>query len=73
MPAIVGPVQITSNSSGSIVHFGDTAVISPKEGIKTFYGSGSGTIGLFVLNNNIVSGNLVLDTNLIDQPIVGNN
>ncbi|NRD78385.1 spore germination protein [Bacillus sp. BRMEA1] len=72
MPAIIGPVQIV-NVSGGIVQFGDTIYISPKSGTKTFGGSGGFNTGGFVLTNNGLSGTNVLDTNLVDQPIVGNN
>ncbi|WP_409291771.1 spore germination protein [Peribacillus sp. SCS-37] len=73
MPSIVGPVQITSINSGGILHFGDAVVISPKEATKSANGSGSGNIGLFVLTNNLLNGNNILDTKLVDQPILGNN
>jgi spore germination protein PF len=72
MPAIIGPVQII-NVAGGIVQFGDTVYISPKSSTKTFSGSGGFNTGGFIIANNGVSGTNVLDTNLIDQPIVGNN
>ncbi|MFD1708029.1 spore germination protein [Siminovitchia sediminis] len=72
MPAIVGPIQIF-NVGGGVVHFGDTAVISPKAASKSFSGSGAGNTGGFVMTNNGVSANNTLDTNLVDQPSVGNN
>lgn len=72
MPAIVGPVQIF-NVGGGVVHFGDTAIISPKSASKAFEGSGSSSTGGFVVTNNGISGTNTLDSNLIDQPTVGNN
>lgn len=72
MPAIVGPVQIVT-VSGGIVQFGDAAWISPKSSSKTFAGSGGFNTGGFIIANSGLSGTNVLDTNLIDQPTVGNN
>ncbi|MFJ7728067.1 spore germination protein [Neobacillus sp. NPDC097160] len=72
MPAIIGPVQIIS-IGGGIVQFGDTVYISPKSSTKTFAGSGGFNTGGFIVTNNGLSGTNVLDTNLIDQPIAGNN
>ncbi|QCJ41709.1 spore germination protein [Bacillus sp. S3] len=72
MPAIIGPVQIV-NVSGGIVQFGDTVYISPKSSTKTFAGSGGFNTGGLIVANNGISGTNVLDTNLIDQPIAGNN
>ncbi|MFE8696320.1 spore germination protein [Cytobacillus sp. FJAT-53684] len=72
MPAIVGPVQIL-NVGGGIVQFGDTVYISPKSSSKSISGSGAGNTGGFIITNNGLSANNVLDSNLIDQPIAGNN
>ncbi|MBT2653815.1 spore germination protein [Bacillus sp. ISL-18] len=72
MPAILGPVQIV-NVGGGIVQFGDTVYISPKSSSKTFAGSGGFNTGGIIVTNNGLSGTNVLDTNLIDQPIAGNN
>lgn len=72
MPAIIGPVQII-NVGGGIVQFGDTVYISPKSSSKTFAGSGGFNTGGFIVTNSGLSGTNVLDTNLIDQPTVGNN
>jgi spore germination protein PF len=71
MPAFIGPVQIV-NCSGGIVHFGDAAIISPKSNSKSYSGAGSSNTGGLINTNNGISGTNVLDTNLIDQPIVGN-
>lgn len=72
MPAIIGPVQII-NVGGGIVQFGDTLYISPKSSTKTFAGSGGFNTGGLIVTNNGLSGTNTLDTNLIDQPIAGNN
>ncbi|WP_075981490.1 spore germination protein [Bacillus massilinigeriensis] len=72
MPSIVGPVQII-HVSGGVVHFGDTVYISPKSNSKIVEGSGASNTGGLIINNNGLSGNNILDTNLIDQPTVGNN
>jgi len=72
MPSIVGPVQIL-NVEGGVVHFGDTAIISPKTASKSTSGSGTGSTGALVSVINGVSANATVDSNLIDQPTVGNN
>ncbi|WP_019240417.1 MULTISPECIES: spore germination protein [Bacillus] len=72
MPAIVGPIQVGSITGGSI-QFGDALVYSPKSSSKQVTGSGTTNTGLFIITNNGISVNNTLDTNLIDQPIVGNN
>ncbi|WNS76816.1 spore germination protein [Bacillus sp. DTU_2020_1000418_1_SI_GHA_SEK_038] len=72
MPAIVGPVQIL-NVDGGVVQFGDALNISPKTSGKTYSGQGALNTGGFIITNNGINGTNVLDTNLIDQPIVGNN
>lgn len=72
MPAIVGPVQIVT-VSGGIVHFGDAAWVSPKFSSKTYAGSGSFSTGGIILTANGISGTNTLDTNLVDQPMIGNN
>lgn len=72
MPAIIGPVQIV-NVGGGVVHFGDALYISPKVASKTNAGSGGFNTGGVVIANNGLSGTNVLDTNLVDLPMVGNN
>lgn len=72
MPAIVGPVQI-NNIGGGVVHFGDTLFISPKSASKSNSGSGAANTGGFIVNNNFFSSSNSLNTNLIDQPVSGNN
>ncbi len=71
MPALVGPIQVGSITGGSI-QFGDTLIYSPKSSEKSATGSGAGNTGLFVMTNSGFSVTNVLDTNLVDQPIVGN-
>jgi spore germination protein PF len=72
MPAIIGPVQIV-NVTGGIVQFGDAVYVSPKSASKTNAGSGAFNTGGFIVANSGLSGTNVLDTNVIDQPIAGNN
>jgi spore germination protein PF len=71
MPAIIGPVQIVS-VDGGVVQFGDTIYISPKSASKTNAGSGGFNTGVIIITATGLNGTNVLDTNLIDQPIVGN-
>lgn len=72
MPAITGPVQII-NVGGGVVQFGDTVFISPKINTKTMLGSGGSNTGGFIITNNGLNATNVLDSNLIDQPNIGNN
>lgn len=72
MPAIIGPVQII-NVGGGVVQFGDALYISPKSAIKTNAGSGGFNTGGLIITNNGLSGTNVLDTNLVDMPVTGNN
>lgn len=72
MPAFIGPVQI-SNIGGGNVQFGDALNIAPKSNSKSTTGSGGGNTGVFIMANNGISATNHFDTNLIDQPNVGNN
>ncbi|WP_050614268.1 spore germination protein [Bacillus testis] len=72
MPAIVGPIQVGSVTGGSI-QFGDAFVYSPKSSSKTAAGSGTTNTGVFIITNSGLSATNVLDANVVDQPIVGNN
>lgn len=65
MPAIVGPIKL--NNSGGIVQFGDALNVSPKSASKSVSGSGGGITGDFVLTNNLLNLNQVLDPDLLDQ------
>lgn len=71
MPAFVGSVQIL-NVGGGNVQFGDTLNVSPKSNSKSTTGSGGGNTGAFVISTNGISATNHFDTNLIDQPNVGN-
>lgn len=73
MPAIIGPVQIINVAGGAVVQFGDAIVISPKGSSKTITGQGAFNTGGLIITNNGINANNVLDANLIDQPIIGNN
>ncbi len=72
MPAFVGPVQIV-NIGGGNVQFGDTLNISPKSNSNQLQVQAAGNTGGFVITNNGISATNHFDTNLIDQPNVGNN
>lgn len=71
MPSIVGAVQIVNAGDGTI-QFGDSLFISPKSATKSVFGSGSGSTGGIVVDNNGLSGNSVFDLNAVDQPISEN-
>lgn len=72
MPALTGPIQIF-NVGGGVAHFGDAAFISPKSVSKTANGSGSSNTAAFVCEANIFSITATAYSNLLDQPLVGNN
>jgi len=72
MPAIIGPVQIV-NVGGGVIQFGDAIIISPKSSSKVITGQGTFNTGGLIITNNGLNASNVLDANLIDQPIVGNN
>lgn len=72
MPAIIGPVQIV-NVGGGTVQFGDSLFISPKSNSKSNSGQGAGNTGGFIVSNNGLNATNVVDSNLVDQPNVGNN
>ena len=72
MPAIIGPVEIVTVTGEGILHFGDSAFVTPKAVSKTFGGSGGFNTGGLVVANTIASGTNVTDTELIDQPMAGN-
>ncbi|KKK36436.1 spore gernimation protein GerPF [Mesobacillus campisalis] len=72
MPAFVGPVQII-NVGGGNVQFGDSLIISPKSNSKSTSGQGAANTGGFIVTNNGLNANNVVDSNLVDQPTIGNN
>ncbi|KMJ57870.1 spore gernimation protein GerPF [Bacillus sp. LL01] len=72
MPAIVGPVAITS-VGGGVINFGDSFYISPKSASKTAAGSGALNTGNFVITNNGLSATNAIDPDINDQDIVANN
>ncbi|WP_373281398.1 spore germination protein [Paenibacillus macerans] len=69
MPAIVGNVKIINISSGGVVQFGDTLVISPQTATKTFAGSGSFNTGDFPVTNNGLSTTLTIDPAVVDGSV----
>lgn len=72
MPAFVGPIQIM-NVGGGNIQFGDALNISPKSNSKSTSGSGAGNTGAIIFEANGISATNHFDTDLIDQPNVGNN
>lgn len=72
MPALVGSIQII-NIGGGNVQFGDALNIAPKSNSKSNSGSGAANTGGFVMTNNGISATNQIDTDLIDQPNIGNN
>ncbi|MGM9927229.1 MAG: spore germination protein [Bacillus sp. (in: firmicutes)] len=72
MPAIVGPIQVGAIHGGT-VQFGDAFVYSPKSATKIANGSGSNVTGVFIITNNGLSATNIVDANVVDQPIAGNN
>lgn len=72
MPAIVGPIKINS-IGGGVVNFGDSFYLSPKSQSKTASGSGGGSTGDFQIINNGVSATNMVDPDVTDQNMSGNN
>jgi spore germination protein PA len=72
MPAIVGIVKIISVGSSSVVHFGDSFIISPTSSSKTFAGAGSFNTGDFPRVYNAYSTTVTNDSDLIDANASGN-
>lgn len=70
MPAIVGPVKISSVAG--VVQFGDTLNISPKSNSKTNAGSGGLNTGDFINTNNGLSNTNTMDPDLADQTQTAN-
>ncbi|MBD1380621.1 spore germination protein [Metabacillus arenae] len=72
MPAIIGPLCINS-ISGGVVNFGDSFYLSPKSTSKSATGSGGGNTGDFLIVNNGISATNLIDPDVNDQNITGNN
>ncbi len=71
MPSIVGNVKIVSVSSSSIVHFGDSILLTPKSTSKSYAGSGSFNNGDLPTINNAVSATNANDQDLFDSSAAG--
>lgn len=67
MPSIVGNVKILSVGPSSIVHFGDSLILSPTSTSKTFAGAGSFNTGDLPRVYNAYSTTVTNDTDLIDS------
>lgn len=70
MPAIVGPVKISSVSG--VVQFGDSINLSPKSNSKTNAGSGGLNTGAFINTNNGFSNTSSYDPDVADQTQTAN-
>jgi spore germination protein PA len=66
MPAIVGQVKILSVGPSSIVHFGDSLIISPSSSSKTFAGAGSFNTGDFPKVLNAASSTVTNDSDVLE-------
>ncbi len=66
MPAIVGNVKILSVGPSSIVHFGDSLILSPTSTSKTFSGAGSFNTGDFPKVYNAANATITNDDDLVE-------
>jgi spore germination protein PA len=66
MPAIVGQVKILSVGPSSIVHFGDSLILSPSSSSKTFAGAGSFNTGDFPNVLNAASSTITNDSDVVE-------
>jgi spore germination protein PF len=73
MPSVVGPIKITSVSSGAVVNFGDTLYISPKVATKTNGGSGAFNTGDFIITMNGINLTNDFDQDVSDSNVTANN
>ncbi|MCD1258696.1 spore germination protein [Paenibacillus athensensis] len=71
MPAIVGNVKILSVGPSSIVHFGDSVILSPTSTSKTFSGAGSFNTGDFPRIYNTYSTTVTNDADLLEANASG--
>ncbi|MFP7311540.1 spore germination protein [Bacillus safensis] len=72
MPAIVGAFKVNAVGTSGVVHVGDCITISPNSQVKTFAGSGSFNTGDQLRISNYKSVTNTYDSDVIDQPLVGN-
>ncbi|RSK26365.1 spore germination protein [Bacillus sp. HMF5848] len=72
MPGFVGAIKLNNVGSSSVFHIGDVYKIAPISNVKTFAGAGSFNTGNGMVVYNETSSTNVYDSDLIDQPIVGN-
>jgi spore germination protein PF len=73
VPSVVGPIKITSVSSGAAVNFGDTLYIAPKVATKTNGGSGALNTGDFIITMNGISLTNDFDPDVFDSNVTANN
>nr|MDH3176365.1 spore germination protein [Bacillus pumilus] len=72
MPAIVGAFKVNAVGTSGVVHVGDCITISPNSQVKTFVGAGSFNTGDQLRISNYKSVTNTYDSDVIDQPLVGN-
>ncbi|GLF91007.1 putative spore germination protein GerPA [Bacillus safensis] len=72
MPAIVGAFKVNAVGTSGVVHVGDCITISPNSQVKTFAGAGSFNTGDQMRISNYKSVTNTYDSDVIDQPLVGN-
>jgi len=73
MPSVVGPIKITSVSSGAVVNFGDSLYVSPKTASKVNAGSGALNTGDFIITFNGISLTNDFDPDVFDSNTTANN
>jgi spore germination protein PF len=73
VPSVVGPIKISSVSSGAAVNFGDTLYIAPKVATKTNGGSGAFNTGDFIITMNGISLTNDFDPDVFDSNVTANN
>ena len=72
MPAIVGAFKVNAVGTSGVVHVGDCITISPNSQVKTSAGAGSFNTGDQLRISNYKSVTNTYDSDVIDQPLVGN-
>lgn len=66
MPAIVGNVKIINVGPSSIIHFGDSIILSPSSADRNYAGAGSFNNGDFPRIFNAVSSTNTNDSDVVD-------
>ncbi|WP_058304048.1 spore germination protein [Gorillibacterium timonense] len=69
MPSIVGSFKINTVGPSSIIHIGDSLVLSPTSSSKSYAGSGSFNTGDFPVTNNALSSTNTFDPDGVDDSV----